>query len=296
MFSWISNFTDLTSVHRTTLPPWVVNHATWNGSPQAGDIGYSEENTINCKSKMMSSLWELCLKTQFYSPKASLLKHLLRILIPLANLVNTHGYLLYTEQGICYQDWCVCLASAERSGVDYGEEGGQLKSICLNREHLWASFDILCLMTISRGPAGKDTLWEVALSISPKATSWPVLKWLENMIFLQISFFQASVYFIFLKFSGLVSLESQHSWSPPPVPACLNWDGTLSCFLRALAKSLGISLLFISWEFSIKHVLSLPVCQRKKKSFFPWHEYWIIFIHKGILYWCLTNDWKDQIP
>ena len=52
------------------------------------------------------------------------------------------------------------------------------------------------------------------------------------------------------------------------VPACLNWDGTLSCFLRALAKLLGISLLFISWEFSIKYVLSLPVCQRRKKASF----------------------------
>lgn len=131
---------------------------------------------------------------------------------------------------------------------------------------------------------------------SLKATSWPVLKWLENMFFLQISFFQASVYFIFLKFSGLVSLESQHSWSHPPVPACLNWDGALSCFLRALAKSLGISFLFISWEFSINTCLESPCVPKEKKSFFPWHEYWIIFIHKGILYWCLTNDWKDQTP
>ena len=128
---------------------------------------------------------------------------------------------------------------------------------------------------------------------SPKATFWPVLKWLENMFFLQICFFQASVYFVFLKFSGLVSLESQHSWSPPPVPACLNWDGALSCFLRALAKSLGICLLFISWEFSINTCLDSPYVP-KKKSFFPWHEYWIIFVHKGILYWCLTNDWKDK--
>ena len=209
-------------------------------------------------------------------PKASLLKHLLRILIPLANLVNTHGYLLHTEQGTCYQDWCVCVVSTERSGVDYGEEGGQLKGICLNRAHLWASLDILCLMTISWGPAGKDTLWEVALSVLQKQLSdqffffffWPVLKWLENMFFLQISFFQASVYFIFLKFSGLVSLESQHSWSPPPVPACLNWDGALSCFLRALAKSLGICLLFISWEFSINTCLDSPYVPKKKKASF----------------------------
>lgn len=56
MFSSLSNSIDLTSVYRTTLPPWAVNHATWSRSPQAGDIGYSEENTINCKSKMMSSL------------------------------------------------------------------------------------------------------------------------------------------------------------------------------------------------------------------------------------------------
>jgi hypothetical protein len=35
----------------------------------------------------------------FLFPKASLLKHLLWILIPLANLVNTHGSLLHTEQG-----------------------------------------------------------------------------------------------------------------------------------------------------------------------------------------------------
>ena len=104
-------------------------------------------------------------------PKASLLKHLLRILIPLANLVNTHGYLLHTEQGTCYQDWCVCVVSTEQSGVDYGEEGGQLKGICLNRAHLWASLDILCLMTISWGPAGKDTLWEVDLSVLQKQLS-----------------------------------------------------------------------------------------------------------------------------
>lgn len=102
---------------------------------------------------------------------------------------------------------------------------------------------------------------------SPKATFWPVLKWLEIMFFLQISFFRTSVYFIFLKFSGLVSLESQHSWSPPPVPTCLNWDGALSCFLRALAKSLGICLLFISRDFS-KHTCLDFLCQKKKKASF----------------------------
>ena len=66
---------------------------------------------------------------KFLFPKASLLKHLLRILIPLASLVDTHGYLLHTEQSTCCQNGCVCLARAEWSGVDYRAEGGQLNSM-----------------------------------------------------------------------------------------------------------------------------------------------------------------------
>lgn len=65
----------------------------------------------------------------FLFPKASFLKHILRILIPFANLVNTHAYLLHTEQGTCRQNCCVCLASTEQSGVDYGEKGGQLNGM-----------------------------------------------------------------------------------------------------------------------------------------------------------------------
>lgn len=102
----------------------------------------------------------------FLFPKASLLKHLLQILIPLANLVNTHGYLLHTEQGTCHQNWCVCLASTERSRVDYREEGGQLKDKLPKQNAaklfaLWAILDILRLSNSSLGPfAGKFTLWE----------------------------------------------------------------------------------------------------------------------------------------
>lgn len=46
---------------------------------------------------MMSKFMRILPEDTFLFPKASLLKHLLLILIPLANLVNTHRYLLHTE-------------------------------------------------------------------------------------------------------------------------------------------------------------------------------------------------------
>lgn len=215
----MSNFIDLTAVDRTTLPPWAVNHATRSRSPRAGGYWIQWRKYYNLWIKDDVSFIRILPEDTILFPKASLPKHLLWSLIPLANLVNTHGYLLHTEQETCHQNECVCLARAGQSGIDYREEGGQLNGM-LPKENpadpftLRASLDLLRLRTISLGPPAWSLCVKKKSSVFSKSNFMTSFEIIQKHLLSSDQLPSSQCLFNSYVWSFL-ALESQHSWSPP---------------------------------------------------------------------------------
>lgn len=99
---------DFPAASRSAFSFQAVNHIKLSKSLKAKTLGMVKKIPWTVNPRWCLLYEEKMPKDTFLFPKASLQKHLLLILIPLANLVNTYGCLLHTEQHMCCSGDVIC--------------------------------------------------------------------------------------------------------------------------------------------------------------------------------------------